>query len=147
LVALLGLSSAAGCGVAPDRASGDLMRDLAHPDPHVRLDAAVRASSDDQSELLPRILPRLIELLDDEDDAVRMMAGHSLCRLTGADLGFKPYGSLAERAEAIDRWRRWLQAKQPASEPQTTESAPPRTDAAAGEGRASGEVTTAEARR
>lgn len=48
---------------------------------------------------------RLVELLDDDDAAVRMYAILALQRLTGQSYGYAYYGSQQQRSEAIQRWR------------------------------------------
>src|SRR5262249_19040992 len=50
-------------------------------------------------------VPRLVNLLEDDDPAVRMYAILSLRRLTGQDFGYHYYDSDAERAVAVARWR------------------------------------------
>lgn len=49
-------------------------------------------------------VPRLVELLDHDDPAVRMMTIKALDKLTGERLGYNPYQSPSERREAIARW-------------------------------------------
>lgn len=50
-------------------------------------------------------LDRLVELLDDEDLAVRYEAQRSLYRATGADLGYHYALTKEQRRESVDRWR------------------------------------------
>ncbi len=52
-------------------------------------------------------VPRLIELLDDEDEAVRLAAGTTLTELTGRDTGYLPYAPAAERRRQVLAWRAW----------------------------------------
>lgn len=49
-------------------------------------------------------VPRLVELLDHDDPAVRMMTIKALDRLTGERMGYNPYHSPQARYEAIARW-------------------------------------------
>ena len=58
--------------------------------------------------VVERLLPELVDALEDRDPAVRMFASVALRKLTGKDFGFKPHGSPAEREEAIRQWRVWI---------------------------------------
>ena len=49
-------------------------------------------------------IPALVEQLNHDDPAVRMMAITALDRITGTRLGYNPYADLPERGEAIERW-------------------------------------------
>ena len=46
----------------------------------------------------------IIELLDSDDPAVRLLAITTLERLTGQTYGYRHYDSTPERREAIGRW-------------------------------------------
>lgn len=71
------------------------------PDPASRLYAINRAGEQkDRS-----AIPRLIELLDSDDDAERMMAATALQRITGDRMGYNPYSSPAARRRATEAWR------------------------------------------
>lgn len=50
-------------------------------------------------------VPNLVEALENDDPAVRMMAIVSLERITGERLGYKPYTSSVLRAPAVARWQ------------------------------------------
>jgi hypothetical protein len=52
----------------------------------------------------PVILTRLVEQLDSEDAAVRLMAIHHLERLTNRTYGYVYSAPVDERRAAIDRW-------------------------------------------
>jgi HEAT repeat protein len=52
-------------------------------------------------------VPALIELLDDEDETVRLMAGTALKDLTGHDTGYRPHADAAERRRQVEEWRAW----------------------------------------
>ena len=52
-------------------------------------------------------IPTLIEMLDDDDDAVRMAAGAALRGLTGHDTGYRAFAPQAERRAQIATWRAW----------------------------------------
>ncbi len=49
-------------------------------------------------------VPVLVEQLDHDDPAVRMMAIHALERITGERLGYNPYANLVERRPAVEAW-------------------------------------------
>ncbi len=53
-----------------------------------------------------RYVPRLVEELESDDPAVRMMAIHALEQLTGQRLGYNPYAAEAQRKPAVDAWVR-----------------------------------------
>ncbi len=54
------------------------------------------------------LLNALVDNLADRDESVRFITAIALRRLTGQDLGYRSYSPLAEREEAIARWKRWL---------------------------------------
>lgn len=56
-------------------------------------------------------LPALVSLLESEDAVVRMLAHRALRDLTGEDLGYDFAGGDADRREAAQRWRAWLEAR------------------------------------
>lgn len=47
----------------------------------------------------------LVQLLLDDDPAVRMYASRALHELVGTDYGYRYYASAPERAAAVERWR------------------------------------------
>jgi len=55
-------------------------------------------------------VPALIELLDDDDETVRMAAGSTLKTLTGHDTGYRAFASPEERQSHVARWRAWWRA-------------------------------------
>lgn len=77
--------------------------DLASPNPSIRAQAAGEAARLG----LDGLVPALIELLDDEDATVRLMAGRSLRLLTGHDTGYRPYASPDEQRAQVEAWRAW----------------------------------------
>lgn len=100
--ALLGvLLFAAGCETPESR-----RRQLASPEPLARARAAVRSGAAGD----PSAIPLLVNLLDDADAGVRMLAAQALDRLTGQLYGFTYYAPEADRAAAIQRMRAALQA-------------------------------------
>ena len=91
----VGLVLAVGCsGPAAWRGGFD------SPDPASRLYAIVRAGDQQQQ----AAVPDLIESLESDDPAVRMMSIGALHRITGTRLGYSPYGPPAERQQAVDAW-------------------------------------------
>lgn len=73
--------------------------------PSKRLDAIVRASEPGSD---PRSLARLVEQLDSQDPAARMLAIRALERRTGTTLGYEHAAPVWERQEAIERWMKYL---------------------------------------
>lgn len=51
------------------------------------------------------VLRHLVEELNSDDRAVRMMAIHTLEKLTGTRLDFDPYAKRHQREPAMQRWR------------------------------------------
>jgi hypothetical protein len=92
-----------GCGIAPRN-----FRSLNHPA------SVVRARSVGYGENLPesRVVPPLIERLNDPDPVVRMSAHEELRRRTGQDFGYVPWTPPAERAPSVERWRAWWSKRQ-----------------------------------
>jgi len=74
------------------------------PEPGSRVRAIIRAA--DRSDRVA--IPLIIDRLDDEDEAVRVIAIMALKKLTGQDLGYRAFDPLGRRIEAVERWRRWL---------------------------------------
>ncbi|MBI4577644.1 MAG: CinA family nicotinamide mononucleotide deamidase-related protein [Planctomycetes bacterium] len=57
-------------------------------------------------------VPRLIGLLEDEDETVRADAAGALQDLTGQDLDYDAARPQRQRSEAVGRWRAWWEAEQ-----------------------------------
>ena len=93
-----------GCSSTSEPATGDILLDLEHRDPRVRILASERIVSEGKIELAPR----LVKNLADPDGAVRMFAAVALRKLTGQDFGYKPFGLPSEQAEAVNAWNAWL---------------------------------------
>lgn len=53
-------------------------------------------------------IPRLVQLLEDHDPAVRFAAISALKRMTGEDLGYRYYDGEWDRHAAVQRWHQWL---------------------------------------
>lgn len=56
-------------------------------------------------------VPALIEMLDDEDESVRLVAGATLKDLTGRDTGYRPYAGPEERRRQVEDWRAWWRSR------------------------------------
>jgi hypothetical protein len=54
-------------------------------------------------------IPLAIEGLLDEDGNVRELAAEALRKITGLDLGYRPYDPVPRRLDAYRRWRQWLE--------------------------------------
>ncbi|MEX0774502.1 MAG: HEAT repeat domain-containing protein [Phycisphaeraceae bacterium] len=57
-------------------------------------------------------IPKLVEQLDHDDPAVRLMAIKALDEITGTRLGYNPYDSSAQRRTAIERWQEAVRSEQ-----------------------------------
>lgn len=98
------LLAPSGCASTTLPATGILELDLAHADPRVRIRAAERALVENRVDLVGQ----LVGNLRDPDGAVRLFTSAALKRLTGRDFGFKPHGTVSERATAVEAWESWL---------------------------------------
>jgi HEAT repeat protein len=100
-IGLLGMSL--GCGVAPRhfRAMGDPS-------------ALKRARAVGLGKNLPdqEVIPLLIGRLEDHDPVVRISANEELRRRTGQNFGFVSWSEPADRAQAVERWKAWWNARQ-----------------------------------
>lgn len=87
-----------GCGIAPKH-----FRKVADPAP------IVRARSVSLGERLPqyRVVPALIDRLEDKDPVVRLAAYEQLHQDTGRTFGYVPWAGDQDRATAVARWRAW----------------------------------------
>ncbi len=94
-----------GCGIAPKG-----FKSLNSPA------AIVRARSVGLANHLPdaRVIPALIDRLNDTDPVVRLSAYEELKKRTGQDFGFVPWGQPAERVQAVERWKQWWEGQKPA---------------------------------
>lgn len=90
------------CGGTPKKPL-DIQAGLWDPNPAVRTDGinAVRQTRDLQQ------VPRLIELLDDDDGGVRMSAAAALEDMTGRQTDYRPWADAEERRAAVLDWRAW----------------------------------------
>lgn len=53
-------------------------------------------------------IPKLVNLLEDEDRSVRLYAIVALKRITGTDQGYTFGGGVSQRAKAIARWNEYI---------------------------------------
>ncbi|MCX5658246.1 MAG: HEAT repeat domain-containing protein [Planctomycetota bacterium] len=51
-----------------------------------------------------RAVPDLVEQLDSDDPAVRMLSIHALEQIAGTRMGYNPYASAQERKPAVEAW-------------------------------------------
>lgn len=66
-------------------------------------------------------LPHLIESLESDDPAIRMMAIVALEQITGTRMGYDPYARYGERQAAADAWLKAWRRGQFDAGPATTE--------------------------
>jgi len=108
------LVSACGCDGPGAGAGLPLAQRLQHEDPDVRLRAVWEAGE----RKAPEAVPFLVDRLSDSEVDVRVFAAVALEKATGRRMGYCAYDPPDRRAEAIRRWRDWLEAGRPA-EPAT----------------------------
>jgi HEAT repeat protein len=85
-----------GCGSSVPVSQGGFQS----PDPAARMYAIRRAGlSQDHQAIRP-----LIELLNSDDAAERLLVIQALERITGTRLDYDPYANAQQRADAITRW-------------------------------------------
>ncbi len=99
----LGLTLLAAAGCFPT-----LEADFDSPAPAKRLDAIVDAAAhDDRSSI-----PPLIEMLDSDDPAERMLAFRALERISdGLTFGYRYADPEWQRQESINRWVEWAESE------------------------------------
>ncbi len=73
------------------------------PDSAVRLRAIHRAAAEDDRSAIPK----LIEMLESDDSAVRILSIRTLQMMTGQTLGYEPIAPSYERTPAVERWQQW----------------------------------------
>ena len=93
----------AGCGIAPKS-----FQKVTDSSP------IVRTRSVGLAEGLPekKVVPALIDRLEDKDAVVRLAAYEELKQGTGKSFGFVPWAGDAERSTAVSRWRDWWKSQQ-----------------------------------
>jgi hypothetical protein len=78
------------------------------PDPSVKIPAIKKAvRKNDRG-----AAGQLVRDLDNDDPAVRFYAIGALERMTGESMGYRYFDDEADRAEAVQRWRQWLDGRQ-----------------------------------
>ncbi|MBN1766284.1 MAG: HEAT repeat domain-containing protein [Sedimentisphaerales bacterium] len=82
---------------------------LQNSDPAIRIQA-IKWAGENKLEMA---VPDLVDLLADEDKAVRFYAIGALRRITGTDHGYDFKANAQERSQAIERWREELEKNQP----------------------------------
>lgn len=101
LILCASLSTLAACSIPSSEPSFD----STNPADRTRAIAGAARNPD------PQHLRGLIAELDSTDPAQRMFAIRTLQRLTGQTLGYRHSAPEAERAEAVERWVDWYQAR------------------------------------
>jgi len=104
-VGLLG-ALLAGCASDGPPAPRDPVIALRDPNPAERQKAAREVGARGDT----RFVPELIEMLDDPDPGVRLVAHGSLETLTGRRPASRPYDEPARRREEVESWRAWYTA-------------------------------------
>jgi hypothetical protein len=99
LAAVMLAAITAGCGQRP---GGLYQRLQSHQESELAQAAVDAGAANDR-----QAVPYLIEALEHEAADVRLFAITSLRRITGQDLGYRPWASPEERQAAIQRWRQW----------------------------------------
>ncbi len=84
------------CGCTPPASQGG----FDSPDPASKL-YAIHQAGDERNRAA---IPNLVEQLESDDPAVRMMTIRALQRITGTRMDYNPYGSVIDRRAAVDRW-------------------------------------------
>ncbi|MCC7294113.1 MAG: HEAT repeat domain-containing protein [Phycisphaerales bacterium] len=96
-----GMAGGAGCA-SPRTSQGTAGLEDADPVQRGRAVQAVAQQGD------PSLAPLLVDRLEDEDAAVRMLAAEGLRRLTGQAIEFEADWPATKRAAVADQWRRRL---------------------------------------
>jgi HEAT repeat protein len=102
-LALLTAISVSGCRSGMMAIQAD-RSEIQSADPAIRVRAIIHATRAKDMGAVPLIVDRL----EDDDEAVRFVAIKSLKELTENDLGYCEGDPPYVRAQAVDRWRKWL---------------------------------------
>jgi hypothetical protein len=86
----------AGCG-----APGRYPETISAPDPLVRVKAIIHAGQTKDE----KVVPLLVDRLEDEDEGVRFYAILALERIVGTRMGYDYGAPMSARQEAVVRWR------------------------------------------
>ncbi|MCW5758011.1 MAG: hypothetical protein KIT54_12310 [Phycisphaeraceae bacterium] len=84
--------------------SADMPASFDAPDAGSRLRAVVAGARAPQMD----DLRGMVQALDSDDPALRMLAIAALVRTTGERFGYDPWADTGERRLAVGRWRQWL---------------------------------------
>ena len=88
---------------------GDYYRQrLRSPIPHERGKAVVAMEGTGD----PRVVPALVDTLEDPDAGVRLLAIQALIRMCGNDYGYRYYHDESRRTAAVERWRAALRSNE-----------------------------------
>ncbi len=101
ILAVVQLAVVGGCGRGVHEAE---VSDIEGKYPAFQAAAMYKAAKEDNREYLAR----QVELLGDDDAAVRFYAIMSLKKMTGTDNGYNYRYDAVRRREAIERWKEWI---------------------------------------
>ncbi len=105
VILLSALFFLAGCDSSPPT------YDIRDPDPSLKIPAIKTAV---QEKDLAHVR-QMVKDLDSDDSAVRFFAVEGLRRLSGETFGYQYYEDASERAVAIQKWKKWLADREPAT--------------------------------
>jgi len=91
------------CGACSPGGRG-LCQRLKDEDPAVRRQAVIEAGQSRDAQAVPL----LVDCLEDSEGDIRFFAILALEKITGTTMGYKYYADFAERRQAVNRWREWL---------------------------------------
>ncbi len=118
----IAVATLAGCASTEPPVVISPENDLFHTNPSRRTAAIAVVERNRQAEFVPT----LIEMLDDPDPAVRMVAAGTLEELTGRSVGaFRAHAPAQERRVHLEEWRAWNASRSGAATPTAPVAAPP----------------------
>lgn len=82
-----------------------ISKGIADDDPSFRIPAIKQVAETHDT----RAIPQLVQLLDDDDPAVRFYTIEALKRLTGETFGYRFYEDESQRRTAVGKWKDWLE--------------------------------------
>lgn len=71
----------------------------------------------------PRVVPALVDTLEDPDAGVRLLTIQALIRMCGHDYGYRYYQDETRRAAAVQRWRAALRNNEIVVKPNVRQAA------------------------
>ena len=89
------------CGCDGPLGSNMKLEDLKSPDPAIRVIAIKWAGENE----LRQAVPQLVDLLLNEDKAIRFYSIQSLVKITGTNNGYDYKADAERRSAAVKRWR------------------------------------------